>query len=229
MRSLQICPLLLVLVSTSLWSQEAYKVEPLKSGPPASVSTEITGSLRPDGYRVLDGQGKPFAEIWLRKSIPAAAKPGGAKGVIQFPFLQESELLGVMNLIGEAHDFRDQAISKGVYTMRYGLQPVNGDHLGVSPFRDYALILPGAKDKSLAMLPRKQLETQSSEAAGSSHPAVFFLLSVPSATPAVPSMIRDEEKNTWRVVIPLELAVKGEAKAVTLPVSIIIVGVSEAA
>ena len=92
--------------------------------------------------------------------VPASAKPAGAKGVIQFPFLAESEFLGVMQLLGEAHDYRDQTIAKGAYTMRYGLQPVNGDHLGVSPYRDYALLLPGAKDKTVAMLPRKQLETQ---------------------------------------------------------------------
>ena len=66
--------------------------------------------------------------------------------------------------------------------MRYGLQPVNGDHLGVSPFRDYALLLPGAKDKTVAMLPRKQLETQSAESAGSSHPACSFMLAVPSSS-----------------------------------------------
>ena len=42
--------------------------------------------------------------------------------------------------------------------MRYGLQPVNGDHLGVSTYRDYSLVLPAAKDRSLALPPRKQLE-----------------------------------------------------------------------
>ena len=39
-------------------------------------------------------------------------RPAGAKGVIQFPFLQESELLGVIQLAGEGHDYRDQAIAK---------------------------------------------------------------------------------------------------------------------
>jgi hypothetical protein len=151
--------------------------------------------------------------------------------VIQFPFLQESELLGVMNLVGEAHDYRDQTISKGVYTMRYGLQPVNGDHLGVSPYRDYVLLLPAEKDKAVAVLLRKQLEATSADAAGTSHPACFFMLAAPAAAggPPVPAMIHDEEKNTWRVLVSLDLAVKGEAKPVAHPVSIIVVGVSEGA
>ncbi len=228
MRSLPAWLLLAALAPAGLRAQE-FKVEALKEGPPASVAPEIGATLQPGGFRVLDDQGQPFAEVWFRKSIPANAKPAGAKGVIQFPFLEESELLGVVNLHGEAHDYRDQTIAKGVYTMRYGLQPVNGDHLGVSPFRDYVLLLPSAKDKALAVLPRKQLETQSSESAGSSHPAIFFMLAVPPSGPSAPSMIHDEEKNTWRVVVPLELAVKGEEKPVTLPVSIILVGMSEGA
>jgi len=220
--------MLLAIVPCNALAEDTYKVQELKQAPPSAVAPEISKDLNPEGYRIVDGEGKPFAEIWLRKTVPAAAKPAGAKGVIQFPFLAESELLGVMQLLGEGHDYRDQAIAKGVYTMRYGLQPVNGDHLGVSPFRDYSLLLPAAKDRSVVSLPRKQLETQSSESAGSSHPAVFFMLDVPSSSTKTPSLIHDEEKNTWRVVVPLSLTVKGESKPLTHHVSIIVVGVSEA-
>lgn len=221
---------LLLLVPGSLAAQEAYKVEELKNAPPSSIAPEIAPALVAQGYRIMDGQGKAFADLWLRKLIPAKSQPSGAKGVIQFPFLAESEFLGVMRLHGEAHDYRDQAISKGLYTLRYGHQPVNGDHLGVSPFGDYVLLLPTAKDKSLAALPRKQLETQSAETAGSSHPAVFFMLAVPATgAGSGPSMIHDAEKNTWRVVVPLNLTVQGESKPIVYPVSIVVVGTSEAA
>jgi hypothetical protein len=221
--------LLLVLVPGGLVAQE-YKVQELKQGPPSTISPEISAVLNAQGYRVVDGQGKPFAEIWLRKTVPASVKPAGPSGVIQFPFLQESELLGVIQIASEGHDYRDQAIAKGVYTLRYGLQPVNGDHLGVSPFRDYSLLLPGSKDKALAILPRKQLETHSAEAAGSSHPAILFMLAVPpSGSQGAPSMIHDGEKNTWRVVVPLSLSIKGESTPMSFPVSIILVGASEAA
>lgn len=42
-------------------------------------------------------------------------------------------------------------------------------------------------------------------------------------------MIHDAEKNTWRVVVPLSLSVKGESTPMSFSVSIIIVGASEAA
>jgi hypothetical protein len=225
-----LCGVLSLLVFPALArAQDSYKVEALKQGTPEAIAPEIAGVLETQGYRILDGEGKPLAEIWLRKGIPASAKPSGAKGAIQFPFLAESELLGAVRFASEGHDYRDQSIPPGVYTMRYGLQPVNGDHLGVSPFRDYALLLPAAKDRTLKALPRKQLETQSAESAGSSHPAVFFLLSAPSDANAAPKMIRDEEKDTWRVVVPLSLSVQGESAPVTLPIAIIVSGMSEAA
>src|SRR5262249_21712282 len=126
----------------------------------------VRAVLADQGYRVVDGQGKPYAEIWLRKAVPASEKPAGPKGALLFPFLAEGELLGALRFPAEGHDNRDQTIAPGVYTLRYGLQPVNGDHLGVSPYRDYALLLPAVKDTALANLPGKRLEERSAESAG---------------------------------------------------------------
>ena len=106
------------------------------------------------------------------------------------------------------------------------MQPVNGDHLGVSTYRDYALLVPAAKDKTLADLPPKRLEQQSAESAGTSHPAVLMLLAAPAGSTAGPAMVHDETLNTWGAVIPLNLAVKGESSAVTLPVQLILVGMA---
>lgn len=227
MRLLGSCTAALLLLAPALASADDFKVEAIKDAPPAGVAPEIAASLNGQGYRITDDQGKPLAEIWLRKAIPAKSRPSGADGTIQFPFLAESELLGVLHLVGEVQDYRDQTIDKGLYTMRYGLQPVNGDHLGVSPFRDYTLLLPASHDKATAGLPRKELETQSAESAGTTHPAVFFMLAAPADAPA--SMIHDEEKNTWRVALPLSLSVSGESQPIRHPVAFIVSGISEGA
>jgi hypothetical protein len=214
---------LLLLLPTAATAQD-YKIEALKEAPPSGLSAEVRGALAGEGYKVVDGGGKTYAEFWLRKSVPASEKPGGPKGTIQFPFLAEGALLGAVRFPGEGHDYRDQTIAKGVYTLRYGLQPVNGDHLGVSPFRDYALLLPGSKDNGLADVPKKPLEERSAESAGTSHPAVLMLLTAPASAAATPAMNHDEEKNTWGAVVPLSLGVKGDASPVTLPVQLILVG-----
>jgi hypothetical protein len=225
MPSLRLLASAFLLIASPALAQDTYKAEAMKGAPPDAVPEAVRKELAEEGLRIVDGEGKPFAEVWLRKSIPASAKPSGPKGTVQFPFLGEGELLGVVRYTAEGHDYRDQTIAPGVYTLRYGLQPVNGDHLGVSPFRDYGLLLPASKDTEVKPLARKKLETQSAEAAGSSHPAVLLLMAAPSGTKAEPAVVRDEEKNTSSAVLALPLAVSG-ADRETLPVRLVIAGMA---
>jgi hypothetical protein len=215
-----------LIVALPAVAQDTYKAEAMKGAPPEGVPVAIRKELADEGIRILNGEGKAFAEVWLRKAIPASAKPSGVKGTIQFPFLAEGELLGAVRFVADGHDYRDQTIAPGVYTLRYGLQPVNGDHLGVSPFRDYGLLLPAAKDADVAPLARKKLETQSAEAAGSSHPAVLMLLAAPSGNKGEPAIVRDETKNTSGAVLRLPLAVNGASGREPLVVQLVIAGMA---
>ena len=218
--------LALVLLASSAFAQDTYKAEAFKAAPPDSVSAALKKELSEEGVRVTTSDGKPFAEIWLRKAIPASAKPSGPSAAVQFPVLAEGEWLGVVRFVAEGHDFRDQTIPAGVYTLRYGLQPVNGDHLGVSTYRDYGLLLPAAKDTNLAVLPRKKLETGSAETAGASHPAILMLVGVPSGTKPDPKILRDEAKNLSGAVLVLPLAVPNQKATEPLIVQLVIAGMA---
>ena len=213
---------------TGAFAQESIKVEARKQAPPASLAPDVLGALNAQSIRIQDGEGKDFAEIWLRQSTSCSEKPSGPKGAIQFPFLADGELLGILQFAMEGHDYRDQSIAKGVYTMRYGLQPINGDHLGVSPYRDYVLLLPAAKDKAVAPTARKQLEERSAEAAGTSHPAVFLMLLAPQGAKPEPVALHDSGKNTWSVVLPLRLQVRGQGEPIVYPVQLVVVGAAAA-
>ena len=219
----------LVIGVSSAFAQESIKIAELKQSPPAALGAEVRGALLENGFRISDQEGKPFADLWLRKAIPGLQKPAGPMGAVQFPFLAEGELLGAVQFASEGHDYRDQPIARGVYTIRYGLQPVNGDHLGVSTYRDYSLLLPAAKDKSLAPPAKKQLEERSAESAGTSHPAVFLLLEAPTdASKTAASTVHDAEKNTWSVVVPLPLKIKDQSESMPFPVRLIVVGAAAA-
>jgi hypothetical protein len=201
------------------------KAETTQEAPPAALAGPIKEVLQTHAIRVVDGQGKPLARIWLRKSIPGSSKPGGPKGAVLYPFLAEGELLGAVEYVSQGHDYRDQTIAPGLYTLRYGLQPVNGDHLGVSLYRDYALLISAAKDEGVAEVPKKDLEKRSAEAAQSNHPAVLLLTSAPTGGKAGETGVcHDEEKNLWGVVLPLSLSVKGEDAPVPASVQLIVVG-----
>ena len=213
---------------TGGFAQETLTVQARKQAPPSALAPEIQGTLDGQAYRIQADKGEPFAEIWLRQATPGSEKPGGPKDAVQFPFLADGELLGVLEFGKEGHDYRDQPIAKGVYTMRYGLQPVNGDHLGVSTYRDYVLLLPASKDKAVAPPVRKQLEVRSAESAGTSHPASFLLLMAPAGAKPEPAMLRDAEKNTWSVVLPLRVRVKGAGEPIVHPVQLVVVGAAAA-
>ena len=212
--------------AASVLAQDSYKVTVLKEGPPQAAAAAIRELLSDQGFRIQDDKGQTLADIWLRKSIPGSERPAGPKGQVLFPFLADGELIGVLEFRSEGHDYRDQPIAKGVYTMRYGLQPVNGDHLGVSVYRDYSLLLPAAKDQTPALPPRKQLETKSAESAGTSHPAVMLLQAGPpdAVKTVFPSMVRDQEKNTWSIGVPFNIVVKGHAEPIVQPVLLVVVG-----
>jgi len=215
--------------ATSGFGQESFKVSVLKEPPPGSVATDVRSAMNGQGFRIQDDQGRTLADIWLRKAVPSTGKPAGPKGAVQFPFLAEGELLGLLQFATEGHDYRDQPIAKGAYTMRYGLHPINGDHLGVSTYRDYSLLLPASKDRSLALPSRKQLEERSADSAGTSHPAVFLLLTAPPDAPKpAPSMIHDAEMNTWSVILPLNLQCNGKGEPIIYPVRLVVVGVAAA-
>ena len=218
----------LLFLSLGSWAgafaQGPIKVEARKQAPPASLSPTVLGALSDESIRIQDSEGKDFAQIWLRASTICPEKPSGPKGVIQFPFLKDGDFLGILEFLSEGHDYRDQAIAKGVYTMRYGLQPTNGDHLGVSEYRDYVLILPIAKDKDLAAPTRKQLEERSAESAGTSHPAAFLMLMAPRGAKPRPATVQDSAKNTWSVILPMNLKIKGQNEPIVYPVQMVIIG-----
>jgi hypothetical protein len=218
--------LLCLLGVTGAFAQESIKVEARRQAPPASLAPDVLGALSSQSIRIQDGEGKDFAEIWLRQSTTCSEKPSGPKGTIQFPFLADGEFLGILQFAMEGHDYRDQPIAKGIYTMRYALQPTNGDHLGVSAYRDYVLLLPAAKDKALAPPTRKQLEERSAESAGTSHPASFLMLTAPQGAKPQPVVLHDSDKNTWSVVLPIRLQVKGQNEPIVYPVQFVVVGVA---
>ena len=179
MRAFLLSAFLLCSATTS-FAQESITIASLKEPPPQAVAAEIRTALMAEGHRIQDKEGHTIADIWVRKGVPGSEKPDGPKDAVQFPFLADGELIGVIQFATEGHDYRDQPIAKGVYTMRYGLQPVNGDHLGVSTYRDYSLLLPASKDQIARSSSPQAARERSAESAGTSHPAIFLLLEAPA-------------------------------------------------
>src|SRR5882762_5012164 len=96
------------------------------------------------------------------KSEPAGAPPAEVAPAIA----QVMQKTGT-KITSNGSDRRGQTIKAGVYTLRYGIMPVNGDHQGAAPQRDFVLMTPAADDKDLNATPNfEALVAMSRKASG---------------------------------------------------------------
>lgn len=146
-----------------------YKVVP--AGAPPSEVSALSSALAQDGIKVLKEDGAALCEIWL-----AAAEPtgGSEEQNATWAAAPQGVLLGVIRFPARHADRRGQQIKPGVYTMRYGLFPMNGDHQGVEPQRDFMILSPAAADLDPAAKPAFDvLMNLSRKASGTPHPLVL--------------------------------------------------------
>ncbi len=169
-------PAFFLIIATAAWASGAdYTVEEIRDPPPAELSAAIRSELQESGLRVLE-DGEPFCEVWFRRSFPGGGGGGGLSR--SYPDVADTALLGAIRVLGEMRDNRDNAFKKGLYTIRHGLQPQDGNHVGASEYIDFALLLSAGRDTtvegdfsdSMAMIYR------SLDDGGTGHPVVFAMI-----------------------------------------------------
>src|SRR6185369_5218892 len=92
---------------------------------------------------------------WFRKQLPLAKAPVG--GTLAIDTVPEGSVLGVVRATGKRRDFRDEDIPPGVYVVRLGIQPEDGNHQGSAPTRTFALLIPAKSDTKLEPLAHKDV------------------------------------------------------------------------
>ncbi|PYX10504.1 MAG: hypothetical protein DMG88_02140 [Acidobacteria bacterium] len=206
-----------VLVLSLICTAQNGKIENLGPLTDTSVPDAVRQTLEAKGYRILLDDGMPACELWLRKNVPAQPKKD-SQDVI-YTQLGESALVGVVHFPKAGSDFRGQAIPAGFYTLRYALIPNDGNHLGVSPNRDFLLIVPAASDTDpTATFKFQDLVALSRTATGTKHPGPLSLVAPGGAGPAVSK----DDQDHWIFSASLKLA-SGE----DLPFSLVVKGVAQ--
>jgi hypothetical protein len=153
-----------LLAATSAFAQ--YKTQPA-GDPPADAA-----GMNKAGTKIVADNGSTFAEIWLRSTMPSG--PNTGESSVTLPTIPPGSLLGVLRFPAKAADRRGQTIAPGIYTLRYGNYPINGNHQGAAPQRDFLLLVPAAMDKSTdAIADFDALLELSRKASGTPHPAVL--------------------------------------------------------
>ncbi len=222
--------LLLAAVLLAVWpaaAQTGYHVQVVEKAPPAGLAPGVAAVLDAQAIEVQGPQGV-LCRLWLRKQIPARSNPPSMLGVA-YPELEPGTLVGVLELPAGGVDFRNQKIPAGVYTLRYELHPVDGNHQGVAPERDFLLASPVAADTAPATLGFDDVVKLSRRTTGTNHPSVWCLLT-PEGAPATLPAVQEQPSDAGPLQVlwfraPLDRG--GQPAALTM--ALVVVGISPAA
>lgn len=196
------------IAAATLFAQ--YKTEPA-GAPPAEVSA-LAAALAPQGIKISKPDGSELLTLWLAAKAPTGAP---VEQNVTLPGVPHGVLLGVASYPKRASDRRGQQIKPGVYTLRYSYYPMNGDHQGAAPQRDFLLLSPAAIDTDPAAKPAfDPLMDMSRKASGTPHPLVL-------------SIWKDDSGAAAGIEAVGEFDQVVHAKIGDLPVSIIVVGKAE--
>jgi hypothetical protein len=150
-----------------------YKAEPA-GAVPADVPANFASLLAKDGSKITGANGAVVCEIWFRAQEPSGSK--STEEAVSLPLIPQGSFLGIIRFPAAGSDRRGQGIKPGVYTLRYSNYPVNGDHQGVAPQRDFALLSRMSDDKDPAATPNfEALVAMSAKASGTPHPMVMSI------------------------------------------------------
>jgi hypothetical protein len=156
---------LLVLTTTVRVPAQTATVTTAPVAVPSEVAPPIAALLAPQVTTVTTSTTK--IELWWTKSLPlreGATAPAWSD-------VAEGTLVGAMRLGSAWSDIRGYTIRPGVYTLRFALQPQNGDHMGISPNREFLLPAPAADDTSAGPVGYDGAVALAKKASRRAHPA----------------------------------------------------------
>ena len=217
---LGICVSSVVLLMAGIASAQSYQVEKVSAPPPEELAPAVRETLAGEALRVVGPQG-PLCELWLRKVVPAKASPSQELG-ITFGQLAEGTLVGAVRFPADVKDYRRQRVKPGVYTLRYALLPVDGNHLGVAPQRDFLLAAPAAADQTPETVSRDAALNLGRKTTGTNHPSVWSLVGVEGQPASLPAVTHQEEGDLWLLEFRAQLQADSTPSVVTM--ALVVVG-----
>lgn len=171
--------------------QEKFSLEAIDSAPKAdALSAELAQRFVGNGHRVKNGE-RTVCEVWLAKQWEVDSAFKATKERL-YPF-QQGQLIGLVHYSRKNADFRKQTIPSGWYTLRFGLQPVDGNHEGTSIIRDFLLLVNVSQDEPEKKWDVKSLFKASAESIGTTHPAMLSMQSSSEGT--TPSVVHNAERD----------------------------------
>lgn len=173
-------------LSSLVSARSEFEVKVEKKTPPPAVSESIRESLNPEALMLLDGE-TPVYEFWFRKEIPLKSTPESPEKALNS--IRETTLLGVAVVHGALRDYKDNGMIVGACTIRFSLQPQDGDHLGSAEFPYFFTLVPAKHDAELEGITRyRQMVKASGKDTATGHPMVLSLRPVSGTDSGLPKL-----------------------------------------
>ncbi len=159
----------------SVGQEKKFSIKTTAADPPKELQDSMRQLLAGDAVQFFDPAGKLVCDLWLCKELPAEVTAEQVKNGITYRELKETQLVGAVRFAQPWQDYRKQKLKAGVYTLRLGFQPIDGDHAGKSAFTEFLLLSAAGIDKSPDVMASKSLVDMSAKSINSGHPCVFML------------------------------------------------------
>jgi hypothetical protein len=185
--------------------------------PPKELAPSIRASLQTKAVQLLSGD-KPALEFWFAAEVPLTAKPSSAAKALEA--VKPATLLGAVVVPKARRDYRDDELAAGAFTMRFALQPQDGNHLGTADYTYFAVLVPAKLDtKPDGITDYKTLVKTSSKETSTEHPVILSLRPARSEEGEFPAQNDPApEHKSVRVKLPAKLASSGEKTSLVFEV-----------
>jgi hypothetical protein len=221
-RTLAVAACLVAAAAAAADAKFTVKVE--DAAPPRELGDAVRAVLAGKAMHVFDDKGKLLCTVWPRKALETTATAEQARAGLKYAQLEESTLVGAVKFSGTFIDYRKQKIKPGVYTLRLGIQPTDGDHQGTAPFSEFCLLSPAAADATPAVMDAKHLHELSTKSNTRKHPGVMLLF--PNKTPSEKPALEDKPNDHLVLSFRIPAAAGGEQGY--LGFSLVVVGATMA-
>ena len=172
-------------------------LESIGPAPQQILSAPVHAVLRERGVRVLRG-GRTMMEVWLRRDLPLVDDAAAGLGVTYGRILP-GMLVGVLTTTSAWTDYRGGTLPGGTYLLRYSLQPTDGNHMGVSTYRDFLIpIAPGDDPGPGELIDQPLLNDLGMKLTGTNHPAVIALYPLYEEVEDPPRLVQND-LDQWMV------------------------------
>jgi hypothetical protein len=196
-----------------------YVLKPATTAAPNELAEPIRALLAEGSLQIVDAKGMLICEVWVRKEVPSKATPEQIKNGLTYRELDESLVLGAVRFDQTFTDFRKQKIKPGVYTLRLGFQPMDGDHMGTAPYQEFCLVSPAKADEKPDLMEAKELRELSAKSTGTAHPSVMLLF--PNEKPEDMPKLQDKGNDIFVAAFKRPVNANGEKASMGFALTVV--------